>query len=222
MPEAARPLALFYGGTFDPFHHGHLAIARHARDRLQATVRVMPAADPPHRPPPGASARDRARMLELALDGEPGMRVDRRELERDTPSWTVDTLRDIRSELGPRHPVALLVGADSLQGLAGWRQWRELFGLSHFVVAARPGTELDRGLAPELQAALEGRWVGSPRALRESPAGCVFRLEQPLHPASATEARARIAAGRAWQSLVPAAVAGYITRHGLYATGRTR
>ncbi|MCE7033142.1 nicotinate-nucleotide adenylyltransferase [Lysobacter sp. GX 14042] len=222
MPEAPAPLALFYGGTFDPFHCGHLAIARHARDRLGTVVRMMPASDPPHRPPPGASAQDRVRMLELALHGEPGLVPDLRELDRDTPSWTVETLRGIRAELGARAPVALLVGADSLHGLPGWREWRELFGLAHFVVAARPGLEADAGLAPELQAALGGRWVDAPQSLLQAPAGRVFRLEQPLHPGSATAVRRRIAAGEPWQSLVPPAVAGYIARHRLYATGRTR
>src|SRR5690606_30728366 len=150
MLEVPASLSLFYGGTFDPFHCGHLTIARHARDRLGATVRVMPAADPPHRPAPGATALHRARMLELALDAEPGMEVDLRELARATPSWTVETLREVRSELGERHPVALLVGADSLYGLPDWKEWRALFALAHFVVAARPGTALDAALPPVL------------------------------------------------------------------------
>lgn len=221
MPETRGSLVLFYGGTFDPFHCGHLAIARHARDRLATTVRVMPAADPPHRPAPGATAQHRARMLELALDGEPGMELDRRELARPTPSWTVETLRGIRAELGQQQPVALLVGADSLHGLPGWKEWRALIALAHFVVAARPGLELEGALAPVLEDALDGRWADSANALRQSPAGRVLRLEQPLHPGSATEVRRRIAAGEPWRSLVPAPVADYIDRHDLYATGRT-
>lgn len=221
MPESDNRLTLFYGGTFDPFHCGHLAIARHARDRLGTTVRLMPAADPPHRPPPGAEARERSRMLELAIEGEAGLEVDSRELGRGTPSWTVDTLRGVRAELGPQVPVALLVGADSLHGLPRWKEWRELPGLAHFVVAARPGLAPDRRLAPELRDALEGRWADSVDALLQSPAGRILRLEQPLHPGSATEVRRRIAAAEPWQSLVPAPVAAYITRHGLYATGRS-
>ena len=221
MPDPAVPLALFYGGTFDPFHCGHLAIARHARDRLGATVRLMPAGDPPHRPPPGASAEHRARMLELGIAGEPGLEVDRRELVRTTPSWTADTLRGIRAELGTDHPVALLVGADSLLGLPGWKDWRELPELAHLVVASRPGLTLDGQLAPELATLLDGRWTDEPGVLRLAPAGRVLRLDQPLHPGSATQVRRRIAGGGDWQSLVPPPVAGHIIRHGLYASGRS-
>lgn len=222
MPESLPPPRLFYGGTFDPFHCGHLAIARHARDRLGVEVRFLPAADPPHRPPPGASAHDRVRMLQLGIAGEPGLVVDLRELERDTPSWTVDTMRGVRAELGPHAPVALLLGADSLHGLAGWKEWRALLELVHFVVAARPGLELRQGLPPELQDALEGRWTGDADDLRRAPGGRVLRLEQPLHPGSATAVRQRITAGGDWRPLVPTAVADYIAHHGLYAPGRSR
>lgn len=221
MPEPLLPLRLFYGGTFDPFHCGHLAIARHARDRLGVEVRLMPAADPPHRPPPGAGAGDRVRMLQLGIEGEPGLVADLRELGRSAPSWTVDTLRELRAGPEALEPVALLVGADSLHGLAGWKEWRELLELTHFVVAARPGLELGEGLVPELHAALEGRWTSEADDLRRSPGGRVFRLEQPLHPVSATQVRRRIGEGGDWRSLVPPAVAGYIARHGLYAPGRS-
>lgn len=209
-------LQVLYGGTFDPVHLGHLAIARAARDALGSVVHLMPAADPPHRAPPGASARQRADMLALALEGEPGLALDLRELGREGPSYTVDTLRDLRASLGPDAPVALLVGADSLLGLPGWHEWQALFGLAHLVVAERPGSAVDQALPAVLETALAGRWAHAPSALDASPAGRVLRLRQPLHPGSATEVRARIARGGDWQVLVPPAVAGYIARHRLY------
>lgn len=208
---------VLYGGTFDPVHDGHLAIARAARDTLQAEIRLMPAADPPHRPPPGAGATDRAAMLELAVAGEAGLRVDLRELRRDLPSRSVDTLRELRREIGDERPVALLLGADSFAGLPGWKEWRALPGLAHFVVASRAGSPLDHDrLDPALAEAIEGRVVDDPAALRAAPAGAVMYLRQPLHPQSATAIRAAIVAGGAWRDLVPAAVAAYIERHGLY------
>ena len=209
-------LKLFYGGTFDPVHNGHLAIARAARDELACKVRLMPAADPPHRAPPGADAGQRARMLELAIADEPGLLVDRRELERDGRSYTIDTLRGLRDEMGPGAPIALLIGADSFIGLPGWREWEALFDLTHFVVAPRPGSPLEGQLPPELATVAAGRWTDSPNALKSRPAGCLFLLDQPLQPESASEVRHRIATGQPWLGLVPAAVAGFILGHGLY------
>ncbi|KRA77213.1 nicotinate-nicotinamide nucleotide adenylyltransferase [Lysobacter sp. Root667] len=209
-------LRVYYGGTFDPVHDGHLAIARAARDALDATIRLMPAADPPHRAPPGANAAQRARMLDLAVAGEPRLLVDTRELARAGRSYTVETLRELRREIGDAAPVALLVGADSFLGLPQWHEWRSLFDLAHFVVAQRPSSPLEQGLAPELAALVAGRDAADAAALRAAPAGRVLRLNQPLHAESASEVRQRIAAGQPWQDLVPAPVAVYIERHGLY------
>ncbi|MEH6416041.1 nicotinate-nucleotide adenylyltransferase [Pseudomonas sp. CGJS7] len=206
-------LLVFYGGTFDPIHDGHLAIARAARDALAARVRLMPAADPPHRAPPGASAEHRARMLDLAVAGEPDLIVDRRELRREGRSYTVETLREVRAEVGPDQPLALLVGADSFLDLPKWREWQVLFGLAHFVVAERPGSPLDSG---RIEAIAPGRETAEVGVLRDTPAGGVYRLKQPLHAESASQVRQLIAAGQAWQPFVPAPVAAYIERHGLY------
>jgi nicotinate-nucleotide adenylyltransferase len=209
-------LKLFYGGTFDPVHNGHLAIARAARDELGCTVRLMPAADPPHRAAPGADACQRARMLELAIADEPGLIVDRRELDRDGRSYSVDTLRELRAEMGPEAPIALLIGADSFVGLPGWHEWKALFDFAHFVVAPRPGSPLDGQLPQELAAMVRGRWTESPEILESTASGRLFLLDQPLQPESASEVRRRIASGQAWLELVPAAVAGFILGQGLY------
>lgn len=214
-------LRVYYGGTFDPVHNGHLAIARAARDALDRTIRLMPAADPPHRPPPGADARQRAAMLDLAVAGEAGLCVDRLELRRalesgEGRSYSIDTLHALRAEYGPEAPLALLVGADSFLGLPTWKDWRDLFTYAHFVVAERPGNPLDGGLPPELAAIASGRWASTPSDLETAPAGRIFRLRQPLHDESATEIRDLIASGEPWRDGVPAAVADYIERHRLY------
>ena len=209
-------LVVFHGGTFDPVHNGHLAIARTAHEAFGSAVRMMPAADPPHRAPPGATAAQRAQMLDLATAGEAGLCVDRRELEREGPSYTVLTLRELRMA-DPDVPVALLLGADSFLGLAGWREWRALFDMAHFVIADRPGADWQPDALPgPLADEVRGRWTNSPAALAAAPAGRVLRLGQPLQDVSATDLRARIAAGHAWKHLVPDAVAGYIERLGLY------
>lgn len=216
----ADTLRVLYGGTFDPVHDGHLAIARAVRDALHATVWLMPAADPPHRPATTADATHRARMLELACAGEPGLKVDRRELARATPSYTVDTVRGLRAEpgFGALHPLALVVGADAFLQLAAWREPQALLAAAHLVVAERPGVDLDAPLSPALQALVAGRWTDDPAALRAAPGGRIYRLRQPLHPASATALRAALAAGAAAPDHLPSAVAAYAARHGLYAT----
>lgn len=211
-------LALLYGGTFDPVHAGHLAVAQAARAALDTDVFFLPAADPPHRAAPGASAVQRADMLDLALAGHPGFHVDRRELRRDTPSWTVDTLRELRAERGPAAPLAWLVGADAFRGLPTWHHWQELMTLAHFVVAVRPGHDLE-ALPAELSDACADRWSDDAALLRALPAGRVHRIDMPLHPASATEIRRRLRHGEPAGDWLAPEVASFIAVHGLYRAG---
>lgn len=213
---ARLPLQVLYGGTFDPVHNGHLAVARHARDALEAQVHLMPAADPPHKGPTHADARQRAEMLALAIGEERGLSVDLRELRREGPSYTIDTLRGLREEIGAAAPLALLVGADSFLALPTWRAWRELFDYAHFVVAERPGNGIARDLPEALARAVEGRWADSGAQLLRTAAGRILLLEQPLHPESASEIRRRIRAGEPWRDQVPPPVAAYIEDNGLY------
>lgn len=214
-------LRVYYGGSFDPVHNGHLAIARTARDRLDAEVILVPARDPPHKPPTAADAAQRVEMLELAIVGEPGLRVDRRELARSGPSWTVDTLVELRAELGPEAPIAWLIGADSLRQLHTWNRWTRLFELAHIIAVARPGVDLEdaalRVEAPEVLARIAPRRC-DPAALAASPAGGFALLALPqLRPESSSELRRRIAgADPRWCDWVPPAVAIHIVQQGLY------
>ena len=133
----------------------------------------------------------------------------------------MDTLHELRGELGAHASIALLVGADSLVSLPTWKAWRSLFTLAHFVVAERPGSPLDGALASELGIELRDRWVDRPAVLAATPAGRIYRLHQPLQPESASDLRQRIAAGQPWRDLLPAAVAAYIADERLYfTTGR--
>ena len=154
-------LRIFYGGTFDPVHNGHVAIARAVRDALDADIALLPAADPPHKNGTHADAEQRATMLELAIAGEPRLHIDRRELHRTGPSYTVDTLRELRDELGPSQPIAWLVGADAIPELDTWREWRRLFDYAHVIAAERPGVRIDDAWlashAPRIHAELAPR-----------------------------------------------------------------
>lgn len=213
-------LRVFYGGTFDPVHHGHLAIARAARDVLEAEVALLPARDPPHKAATRADAGKRAEMLALALAGEPGLHVDLRELGRPGPSYTVDTLAGLRSELGDEAPLAWLVGADSLRQLHTWSRWRRLFRYAHIVAVERPGNDIDpqalAQAAPEVADEIAARALPLAQ-LHARPAGGFALLPLPgLRPESSTDIRRRIREGEPWQDRVPAAVAAFIVHHGLY------
>jgi nicotinate-nucleotide adenylyltransferase len=212
-------LHVLYGGTFDPVHNGHLAIARAARDALDCDIHMMPAADPPHRAPPGANAEARVAMLQLAIADETRLLLDRRELERGGRSWSIDTVRGLRAQLGDDAPIALLVGADSFIGLPTWKAWRALLDATHFVVAERQGNPLGEALPAELAGAMAGRWTDSVDELGQYSSGRVLRLRQPLHAHSATDLRRRIASGLPWRHLGPPRVADYIVANGLYGAG---
>jgi nicotinate-nucleotide adenylyltransferase len=207
------PLALF-GGTFDPVHVGHLRVAWEAAEALDAVVHMVPCHVPPHRDQPVASVPHRYEMLRRALAGQRRLVADDRELRRAGPSYTVDTLLDLRREHGDERPLVLLVGADAFAGLSSWHRWRELFQLAHLGVLTRPG----HGGVFEAELAAEwfARRVDAAAALRARPAGAILPIAVSALDVSASQVRAELAAGREPRYLVPDAVLGYVVEHGVY------
>jgi nicotinate-nucleotide adenylyltransferase len=212
------PLGIL-GGTFDPIHHGHLRTALELAEALGlGEVRLMPAGTPPHRPPPVAPAELRWRMLVAAVAGKSGLVPDNRELRRSGPSYTVDSLMELRAENGDRS-MCLILGADAFAGLGGWHRWRELPDLAHIVVVHRPGFEVpETGTARELLAA---RRATSPAELAAAPAGRVLlQAVTPLEIA-ASAIRARVARGGDPAFLVPDAVRDLILQSGCYGAAQS-
>ena len=202
------------GGTFDPIHIGHLRAALEVAEQFALDeLRLIPSARPPHRGAPQVGAQARLDMVRLAVDGVAPLRVDDRELWRDKPSWTIDTLESLRAELGGEVQLLLLVGWDAFCGLPTWHRWQELLDHCHIVVLQRPDADSE---APEaLRDLLAARSASDPQALR-GPAGQIaFVWQMPL-AISATGIRERLAAGRSIRFLVPDAVLAYIHTHGLY------
>jgi nicotinate-nucleotide adenylyltransferase len=199
------------GGAFDPIHYGHLRPAQEALQRLPlAEVRLIPAARPPHRPPPVASPAQRLAMVELAIRGLPGFRLDERELQRAGPSYTVLTLESLRAELRDT-PLCLLIGADQFRSFETWHRWREIADLAHLVVLSRPGS------APgALPAWARGRECVDFHALHEAPAGRLAFLSVSPQDISATRIRAALARGEAVPGLLPEAVFQYIETNRIY------
>ena len=199
------------GGTFDPIHYGHLRPAIEANETLTlAELRLVPAAQSPHRSSPHASPAQRLAMVELAIHGLPGLRVDARELQRPGPSYTFHTLESLRKEF-PTTPLCLLIGADQFANLEAWHRWRELPDLAHIVVLSRPG------VAPVTWPAwASGRECKDYRVLHTAPAGRLAFLPVSPQDISATRIRAVLAQGESVEGLLPEAVLEYIEANHLY------
>ena len=193
-----------FGGTFDPLHLGHLRVAWEASEALQCPVRMVPARTPPHRAQPMASPSQRSAIIRVALAGQQRLVLDTRELDRDTPSWSVDTLAELRRELGDTVPLVLLVGADAFSGLPGWHRWQELLSLAHIGVLTRPGHAGE--LPPELLAAFPGCACDSVRSLQAAAAGRVLHMPVTPIDISASQVRRLLASGREPRYLVADAV----------------
>lgn len=207
---------VIFGGTFDPIHVGHLRAALEAAEALAASVRMVPALVPPHRAQPLASAVHRLAMLKLALIEQPQLLADDRELRRTGPSYSVDTLRELRAELGVGTPLILLVGADAFAGFSSWRRWQEIFELAHVVVLTRPGAATRAAWSAELLTAARSRETSMTAALRQAPHGLLLSLPVTPLAISATAVRQALQTGRSLRWLVPEPVLDYIQHHRLY------
>lgn len=204
------------GGTFDPVHEGHLAMARKAREVLGLDrVELMPCFDPPHKSLGHITpASDRLAMVALACAGDPHLIPSSREIRRRGTSYTVETLREMRSQL-PGDELFFLMGADSLEELGTWVEPEEIVRLARLVIFNRPGHALDS--PPSF---LEGRVVRPGEGKGE--AGEAWILEMPPAPVSSTAIRRAAAGGGTLTGLVPPAVAEYIEKCGLYREPRSR
>jgi nicotinate-nucleotide adenylyltransferase len=191
-----------FGGTFDPIHLAHLAVAEAARDDLGlADVTFIPAGQPPHKTDRVISpAADRLAMVEAAIADNPGFRLSRIEIERDGPSYTADTLAALAA--AGIEPLALIISMDSFLGLPTWHEPERVLSAATLVVAPR------EGVADAPDDFLARHFPGTTAS--------VVRLAGPHLRLSASEVRRRAAAGRSVRYLVPDAVATYIGDHALY------
>ena len=196
------------GGTFDPIHLGHLHIASQVASNLQPRqLHFMPCALPVHRGSPHASSEHRCQMIRLALAGHESFVLNTLELERDGPSYSVDSLREMRRQTDDC--LFLILGADAFNGFASWKSPREILRLAHLVVCQRPGFEIDERLFSEHR-------VDSALELSRRRAGAILALQVEAIDCSSSAVRAALQRGQTPRHYLTASVADYIDEHNLY------
>ena len=217
MSTSGLKLIGIHGGTFDPVHLGHVALAEAAEQELKLDqVLWMPSGTPGHRGAPVASAPQRLAMLELAVAGHPRWRIDAAELQGKEQTYTINTLARLRRQLGKEQPLVVLLGTDSFLTLPDWKRWEELFDLAHFAIANRPGFLPGIGSTPADLAAQMASRADRRDRFGASPAGKIVSFDMPQLDISASGIRAAIAAGTAPRDLLASAVLAYIESNQLY------
>lgn len=202
------------GGTFDPIHIGHLRSALEARELLGCEqLRFIPCLQPPHRAMPTISGAQRLRMIELAIADAPGFAVDSRELGRPGPSYTIDTLAELRAELGAHCTLYLIIGMDAFTELDTWQRWNELLDFAHIVVMCRPQSELPRHGAVARLLHERQRDVSE---LKKTAHGGIAVVKLTPLPISATAIRLLISSKRSPRYLLPDSVWAFIREQRLY------
>jgi len=209
VTQEKRPSSVgLMGGTFDPIHLAHLVTAEAALEQFGLDrVIFIPTGHPPHKKDhPITPAEYRCNMVALATDSNQRFEVSRIEIEREGPSYTVDTLEEMRARLGPDSDLYFITGADAIIDIGTWREPERLFKLSRFIAAQRPGFSAE--------ATLEDL-----RRLERKYRCRILEVDAPSLEISSTDIRLRVREFRSIKYLVPEAVEDYIYRHGLYRPG---
>ncbi|MFO8081984.1 MAG: nicotinate-nucleotide adenylyltransferase [Armatimonadota bacterium] len=197
----SRRLAVM-GGTFDPIHYAHLLIADDVRRRFKLPqILFMPSGSPPHKKDyEVTSAEDRYIMAVLATSGNPDFAVSRLELDRSGPSYTIDTIRQLKAKIGPQAQVSWVTGADAVLEMLTWHQPDAILDEAEILAVPRPGFDLDR----------LDETLGAERASK------ITVIDAPLAEISSTMIRERVRAGESIRYLTPRHVIDYIEKRGLY------
>lgn len=207
------------GGTFDPFHNGHLDVALAAQRVLQLDkVLLIPARMPPHRHSTHASGPERLAMVRLAIEGQPGLEASTIELDAPGPSYTSVTLDRMAKSGVDMTSVVWVAGADAFQQIPTWHDYPDLLNRCHFAAVSRPGQPVEqlRVQLPRLASRMISVTANQPWATTSQAS--IFLIDAPTAPVSSTDVRAHIARGASVKGLVPDAVAAYIDAHRLYHT----
>lgn len=209
----AKIIALF-GGTFDPIHLGHILPVQATAKWLGAEqLHLIPAHIPPHKIATHASASQRAEMVSIVCQ-QYNYKLDKRELNRKSRSYTVDTLHEIKAEQ-PQTSLYFIMGMDSLLSFTQWYKWQDILNLCNLVVNIRPGYDHD-ALETKLEPELSSRLVYNIEQLKRQQVGQILIHESKELDISSTSIRAKIKAGENCRQLLPEAIYNYIEQNKLY------
>lgn len=215
MAATTRRSIGIFGGTFDPVHPAHISLAQQVQQVLALDeMRLVPCHQPPHRDSPIASDTERLQMLQLACTGT-GLLVDDRELHRDGPSYTVDTLESFRQEFGDEVSLVLCIGMDAFANLHTWHRWQDLLPLAHLAVIGRPAAPAPADAMIEW---LKHHETTDARMLKSQPGGLIYLTQLDEFPVSSTQIRQALAQGHYPVSTLHPAVLRFIQQRGLYLT----
>jgi nicotinate-nucleotide adenylyltransferase len=217
VKESRRCIALL-GGSFDPVHNGHVALGSYfAKLLFPDELHIIPAGNPWQKDGLIATAQQRVDMLHCAFDQQAlPVHIDLREIQREGATYTIDTLRAMRTEAGPETSIVFLIGADQLQRLDTWKDWQQLFDYTHVCAASRPGFAMDDTHVPAAVAREFTRRAASPEQIRGAPHGLTYFAANLCVDISSSQVRAMLGRGEQPDSLIPAAVLDYIKLHHLY------
>lgn len=211
--DAPTRIGLF-GGTFDPVHFGHLRPALELQQSLSLeTLYLLPCHIPAHREQPGASTQQRIDMLRLAIDGVSGLAIDTREAERETFSYSVDTLESVCQQF-PATPPVFIMGMDAFAKFTGWHRYQRILEIAHLVIIDRPGSRLSGAEERLLMSREQNRLPPT-----DAPAGTIVVQKTAQSDISATAIRSLLTKGQDIRYLVPEAVRHYIISNNLYRPG---
>ncbi len=204
-----------FGGTFDPVHFGHITLVSALLQKFDfEEIRFLPCREPPHKQATHAGAQHRLHMLNLIAGSTPGLVVDDRELRRPGPSYTVDTLREIRGEAGTDCALVLILGLDAFLQFCTWHEYDQILSICHIMLLRRPGYALeDTGCEREL---LSQHGTNEISVLHQAPCGNIFFSAEKEIEISSAAIRQCIAGGGQPRYLLPGTVWNYIRSHGLY------
>lgn len=213
-----RRCVALLGGSFDPVHNGHVALGNYFVDLLKPDeLRIIPTGNPWQKQQLHATSEDRIEMIKRAFDAQTvPVTIDQQEIRREGPTYSVDTLRAIRAELGAQASLVFLLGADQLHRLNTWEEWQKLFELAHICAASRPGFTTEDSRIPAIVAREFSRRAATPDQIRCAPHGLTCLASSLAVDISATQIRSALQRGERPRSQIPPRVLDYIEQHHLY------